>query len=125
MPPGEHHTIEGTGYLLRRNWIVPMVGALLAGLGLVIPVDVEGRALGAVVGWIAVIIVLVTLFRNAFRLSRKTSFRATSSALELSGLLPIPAEEILETKLIPRMGRQGEVAIELVLQSRGKLTLVV
>jgi hypothetical protein len=116
--------LEGRAHVLRRNWIFPGVGAA----------SVLAMALGAlkhqpsaILGWFAAAYLgafgLLTLSRNALRLRRRVTYRASSVELVLSDRPAIPAADILEAKTIPRPGRIDEVDVDLMVRGRGSVTL--
>ena len=104
---------------LRRNWIVPgvSVAAFLAGCAMMSIDQVELVPMGLLLMWLGGWIAPLTLIRNAFQLSAKTTVEATSRELRVAGEAPIPVEAIREARVVQRGKDASELVVELKLSA--------
>lgn len=114
--------LSGEIHRIVRNWYVP--GALaVVGVGSValwsrpLPVDLLSRIATI---W-ALVMLPLSLHKNAFRRRVPARFRASRSALEIDGKV-IAVERIVEAKLLP--SRLGKMELALVLED-GRLNLAI
>lgn len=118
-------SFEAQGLELRRNWWLPGIGVAMVVLGFVASRLSEGLPglLGSLGIWLGSFLAPVSLLRNAFPLSRRTTVSVTNHVLHVGGRAPIPAETITEAKMVPRPGPSGDTVVELVMRDRSTLSL--
>jgi hypothetical protein len=110
-------TVTGKAWILRRNWILPVIGLVAVLLGLEYDaasgVHASFGILGLLVAWIGGCVGIATLLRNAFRLPKATTYRASSTALEIAGRPTIPVDAIAEAKVRSLLIREGDTLLDL------------
>jgi len=113
--------VEGSGFVLRRNWVPLAVCAVLVVVGVLVA---RASYLYAPFGWFGVVFggifgpLCVT--RNAFPTATPTTFRATEGGISIEGVGQLSGEDILECKVVPR---GGTAVVSLALRSRPSLSL--
>lgn len=75
--------------------------------------DTDFAPLGTLLLWIGGWIAPITIVRNAFQLSFKTSVEASARELRLPGEAPIPVEAIKEARVVQRAKDASELVVEL------------
>jgi hypothetical protein len=115
---------EARAFVLRRNWAVPLFGlALLVGGVLVGTSHVMDPLYGWLAAWIGLFLAPVALLRNAYPRAEAVVVRATNGSLAISGRAEIPADEVVEGKLMPRLGRGVDTVLELGLRNGRAIAL--
>lgn len=102
---------------LRRNWIFPGVSALVFLAGIWLLRERDFMPLAFILMWLGGWIGFITLVRNAFQLSFKTTVEATSRELRIAGEAPIPVEQLKEARLVQRAKDPTELVVELKLSA--------
>lgn len=117
MISGPEPTLEARGFVLRRNWILPGAFAAFAlwGVwGVWMLNHVDGRwavaLFGVIVGGP---MALVTAARDAFPLRRAARVQIDARGLVIDEGAPIPPDEIVEAKLVPKPGGAVDTVVEL------------
>jgi hypothetical protein len=104
---------------LRRNWWVPLVALSMAAASLAFEGIAHPTApIGYFIAWLSVVFAAVTATRNAFPLSRPVVLHVATGALAIGDAAPVPASEIAEAKISPRM--TGDAMVLLVFRAHGE-----
>jgi hypothetical protein len=114
--------VEGSAFVLRRNWIPVIASAVAVACGVAIAWTGGAWApLAYLAVWLGGVMGPIFFLRNAFPRATPTMFRASATGITLEGQDELRSEDILEAKVIPRHGR--DAVVELALRDGKTLSL--
>jgi hypothetical protein len=113
-------TVSLRARLLRRNWWLPVAGVAAGLVGLAMERFSErewvSMPIGFVLGLMGLTFAVVTLLRGSYPRSEQVQLTLTPEALAIPGRADIRPDEVVESKIVPRPGRDAEVVVTLTLR---------
>lgn len=112
-----------TVHLLRRNWLLPGSGLVVAALGgVLLSADDRRSSFGLVPLGMGLVLAVVAALRDSYPRSRPAALVATPDALVLDGRT-VEASEVTEAKMVPKHGVGSDTVAVLTLRDRTHLRL--
>ena len=114
--------VEARGFVLRRNWAIIGVSAIVFAFGVLLTQvgGHDGAVLGLLLAYFGGVCAPLFYWRNAFPRSRPAVIKASASGVQIDDQPEILAEDIIEAKITTR---RRDAIVELALRQQPRLVL--